>query len=769
MPLFSMINRQTWFHLLILIVILLLFTPVQARDTNHPTPEEIKMAGSFYPNTAVSHIYHANINPRWISNDSFWYMDQGKQTTMFFLVNVSQNARSQLLNTDRLVASLVNVSGTEIDPAHLPITNPALSPDLGSIRFDAFGKTWSCDLSVYHMTDITPPPVVSAGIPSPDQRHIAYINGSNLELYDSTTKLSSPLTTDGTTDYFYGKRSDTVRYPVTEARTNSSPTPFLVWSPDSTKIRTFKVDQRNVSPYYLVQNVPEDGSIRPILYTYRFATPGDAAVPEYEPVTIDIITRQVTPVHWASQPETTMMDTDENVLSKWSSTGDRIYTLYLERGEKTLRLLEENPGSGDVREILNETGETYREVNLQYATTPNVAVLNNSDVIWFSERDGWGHLYRYNANGTLRNQITSGPWVVRDLLAVDENISTVYFTASGKEPGNPYYKYLYRVGLDGSGLTLLTPGNADHEVTLSPDMSTFVEAYSRVDLPTVTDLKSIDGTLLMHLGAADDSELKSQGWVPPERVTFKARDGMTDLYGLVFKPTDFDQTKKYPVVDIVYPGPYTIVTATQYPSDSGWNSKIFWTSQMLAELGYVVVTMDGLGTAYRSKSFHDMSYGNLSDCGLPDHVGGITQLASRYSWMDISRVGMYGKSAGGFMTAQAMLTYPDFFKVGVAASGDQDCRLYGSFWGEKYEGFPVSERYLEQVTASKAANLTGDLLLLTGDMDDNVHPAMTMQLASALEKANKTFDMFVFTNKNHDLNYDPYYLRKMMKYFVDNL
>ncbi|HWQ63983.1 MAG TPA: DPP IV N-terminal domain-containing protein [Methanospirillum sp.] len=766
-----MFSRSFWFHLLTLITIaILIFTPVQARDTNRPTPEEINMAELFYPDNAVSHIYHANLNPSWVRNDSFWYMDAGKQTTMFFLVNTSQNSRTRLLDTDRLVASLSNVSGKEIDPAHLPITNIALSPDLNSIRFDAFGASWSCDLSVYHLSDITLPAAVRAGLPSPDQHYIAYINESNLALYDTMTGVSSQLTTDGVPDYFYAKRSDTVRYTVTEARLNSSPIPYLVWSPDSTKIRTFKVDQRNVSQYYLVQNVPENGSVKPILYSYKFATPGDTSVPEYEPVTINISTRQVVPMHWTSQPETTMMDTDQDELSRWNSIGDEMYTLYLERGEKTLRLLKENPITGDVHEVLNETGETYREANLQYASKPNFAILEKSgDIIWFSERDGWGHLYRYDANGTLKNQITSGPWVVRDLLAVDENTSTVYFTASGKEIGNPYYKYLYRASLDGSGLTLLTPGNADHEITLSPDLSSFVESYSRTDLPTVADLKSIDRTLLMHLGAADDSDLKSKGWVSPERVTFKARDGVTDLYGLVFRPTDFDKTRKYPVVDIVYPGPYTIVTATQYPSDSGWNSKIFWTSQMLAELGYVVVTMDGLGTAYRSKAFHDMSYANLSDCGLADHIAGLKDLATRYSWMDISRVGMYGKSAGGFMTAQAMLTYPDFFKVGVAASGDQDCRLYGSFWGEKYEGFPVSDRYLEQVTSKKAANLTGKLLLLTGDMDDNVHPAMTMQLADALEKSNKTFDMFVFTNKNHDLNYDPYYLRKMMRYFVDNL
>ena len=756
--------------IILILAILILLPVVQADGLIHQSGQEPANASIFYPDTAISHLYHAQITPQWISNDSFWYIDAGKQSTMFFLVNSSQNTRSRLLDTDRLVASLANVSSEPIDPAHLPITDISVTPDLGTVRFDAFGRSWVCDLSVYHLTETTLPAAVDAGIRSPDQHYIAYINGSNLDLYDTTTGVSSPLTIDGTIDYWYGKRSDTVRYPVTEARTNSSPSPYLVWSPDSSKIRTFRVDQRNVSPCYLVQNVPENGSIKPILYAYRFANPGDPAVPEYEPVTIDIRSRQITQMHWAPQPETSMMDTDLDVLSQWSKTGDKIYTLYLERGEKTIRLLEEDPVNGDVREMINETGSTYREANLQYASTPNFAVLEKSgDIIWFSERDGWGHLYRFDLNGTLKNQITSGPWVVRDLLTVDENTSTVYFTASGRESGNPYYRYLYRIGTDGSGLTLLTPGVADHAVTLSPDSNTFVEAYSRVDLPVVTDLKSINGTLLMHLASADDSDLTNLNWVPPERVMFKARDGSTDLYGLVFKPTNFDLTRKYPVIDVVYPGPYTIVSSTKFPDDDGFNSRIFWTCQMLAEQGYVVVTLDGLGTAYRSKAFHDVSYGNLGDTGLPDHITGLQQLAANRPWMDITRVGIYGKSAGGFMAAQAMLTYPAFFKVGVAASGDQDCRLYGSFWGEKYEGYPVGDSYLEQVTAQKAANLTGDLLLLTGDLDDNVHPAMTMQLADSLEKANKDFDMFIFTNKNHNLNYDPYYLTKMMNYFGKNL
>ncbi len=764
-----MVNRSLLYFILICV---LFFLPLcEAVDTQHSIPApEIGMVETFYPDSIVSHIYHADIIPHWIGNDLFWYADNGKEKTDYYLVNTTLISKKHLFDTDRFLTELGNASGKRIDPARIQILNPSFSPEFGTFSFNALGNDWSYDISRYKVTATNLSPAVKTGTHSPDGHYIAYVNGSNLWLYDVITRTDTPLTTDGTTDYFYGKRSDTVSYPVTEARLNESPSSYLVWSPDSQKIRTFKVDQRNVRSSYLLQQAPENGSLQPILYSYRFANPGDLSIPMYEPVVIDIKKKSVLRGHWKPQPETSMMDTDQYILQWWNKAGTEIYSLFIERGEKTLRFLMENPETGETIEVLNETGPTYREANLNYADIPNIAVLEKGgDIIWFSERDGWGHLYRYGSNGVLKNQVTSGDWVVRKLIYVDEENSYLYFTGSGKEAGNPYYQYLYRIHPDGTGLELLTHENGDRTISFSPDGKTFVESYSRVDLPPVTELKSSDGKLLMNIAEADITYLEEKGWKPPDQVSFKARDGITELSGLIFRSTNFNKDKKYPVVDIVYPGPYTIITTTRFPADLSWNSKIFWTSQMLAELGFVVVNMDGLGTAYRSKAFHDVSYGHLSDCGLPDHITGLKQLASKNSFMDLSRVGIYGKSAGGFMAAQAMLSYPAFFKVGVAASGNHDSRLYASFWGEKYEGMPEWDNYREQVTAYKAGNLSGDLLLLSGDMDDNVNPSMTMQLADALDKANKTFDMFVFTNKNHDLNYDPDYLRKMMKYFVDNL
>ncbi|MDX8550469.1 DPP IV N-terminal domain-containing protein [Methanospirillum sp. J.3.6.1-F.2.7.3] len=755
--------------LLLFLIIALVFTPVSARDTNNPVPQhEIKMAEFFYPDNAVSHIYHASIQPHWVRSDAFWYSDNSRDTTMFYIVNVSQGVKKRLLDTVRFAPALAQATGKEIHPSRLPIQDMELSPDEQTFTFSAFGSRWNCDVKTSRVSQYSVPADVTSGVLSPDKSHIAYVNESNLWLYDTRTGLKEPLTVNGTENYFYGKRSDTVRYPVSESRLNQTPSPYIVWSPDSTKIATYKVDQRNVSPLWLIQDAPDIGK-RPVLYSYRYAYPGDAQIPQYEPVVIDTRTKQEIFMNCRSQPEVSMMDTDTNLLQWWDQSGNSTYMLFIERGEKMLRLLSGNAQTGVVRELLHETGKTYIESNLQYADRPNVAVLKNGEIIWFSERDGWGHLYRYNPDGTLKNQITSGPWVVREILAVDETNGHIYFTGSGKEGGNPYYRYLYRVQLDGNDLKLLTPGQADHAISIAPDLSCFIDAYSRADLPTVTVLRSMNGTQVMHLASADDSDLRRTGWSPAERITMTARDGKTEIYGLLFKPTNFDNTKKYPVIDVVYPGPYTIVTATGYPADLSWNSKIYWTCQMLSELGYVVVTMDGLGTAYRSKSFHDVSYGNLADCGLPDHIAGLKQLVSRYPYMDISRIGIYGKSAGGYMAAQAMLTYPDFFKVGVAASGDHDCRLYGSFWGEKYQGYPVTGSYADQAAAVKADNLKGNLLLMTGDMDDNVHPSMTMQLADSLESAGKKYEIMVFSNMNHDLNYDPYYLKTMMRYFVQHL
>jgi dipeptidyl-peptidase 4 len=492
-------------------------------------------------------------------------------------------------------------------------------------------------------------------------------------------------------------------------------------------------------------------------------------VPMYEPILIDVLEKKVVPISYQAQPEVSLMDTDADVFHWWSEDGKALYSIFAGRGEKFLRLLKVDPEDGSVREMLNESSPTYVEANLDYGSLPIARVLKNGDVIWFSEKSGYGHLYLIGSDGKEKNPITSGNWVVRELIYLDENDSEVYFTAGGREQGrDPYYRHLYKANLDGSDLKLLTPEDADHKIWVAPDKTAFVDTFSRVDMPPVTVMRGMDGKIELSLEVADIENLSVKGWVPPERFSVKALDGKTDLYGLIFKPTNFNASLKYPVVETVYPGPWIIVTAKAFPGEMTWVNKIFWRAQALSELGFIVVTLDGPGTPYRSKAFHDAAYGKLGDAGgLLDHVNAIKELAKDRTYMDLSRVGMFGHSAGGFMTAQALLTYPDFYKVGLASSGDYDSRYYGAFWGEKYEG--LGANYTEQITSLKADNLSGKLLLVTGDVDDNVNPCMTMQMADAFIKADKPFDLLVMTNRNHDLSYDTYYLHRLFSYFTENL
>lgn len=763
----------------------------QQNSTNYNY--DFSQAELFVPANVVPMLYNMSVTPNWIGGtDNFWYLNTGREGKEFVLVDTANATKRLVFDKERLAQALATASGTEIDPSNVPFSHIIVFLN-EKVRFSALNKTWQYNLKSYDIKEVVPSEAephifkpkrhdevhaiseikaVKAAEPgemlSPDGTLAAFVQDHNLWVKEIDSGRKYPLTTDGSEDYAYAERSGTVLHPVSQERLNETPLPYAVWSPDSRRIATFRMDQRNVTLLYLLEYAPGNDS-RPMPWTYRFAMPDEEHVPIYEPVIIDVLERRITPVSHEPQPEVSLMDTDVDVLQWWSDDGQLLYSLYADRGEKGLHLLETDPQDGQTREILFESGPTYVEANLDYASLPNARVLKNGDVVWFSEKSGYGHLYLYDENGAEKNAITAGDWAVRTLLHVDENRSLAYFTAGGRESGSdPYYRYLYRVNLDGSGLTLLTPENADHSIQVSPGGTTFVDTYSRVDLPPVTVLRDHNGNVTLVLEEGDIENLTEMGWMPPETFSIKALDGETDLYGLIIKPTGFDPSKKYPVVETVYPGPWIIVTAKSFPSDMSWVNKIFWRGQALSELGFIVVTMDGPGTPYRSKEFHDASYGHLGDAGgLSDHVNALEVLARDRPYMDLDRVGMFGHSAGGFMTAQALLSYPDFYKVGVASSGDHDSRFYGSFWGEKYEG--LGANYSEQITSRKAGNLTGDLLLITGDVDDNVNPCMTMQLVDAFINADEPFDLLVMTNRNHDLSYEPYYLHRLFEYFVEHL
>jgi dipeptidyl aminopeptidase/acylaminoacyl peptidase len=421
--------------------------------------------------------------------------------------------------------------------------------------------------------------------------------------------------------------------------------------------------------------------------------------------------------------------------------------------------------TGAVRDVLEETAATQFEsgwgrVNWHYLPASN-------EVIWFSERDGWAHLYLYDlATGKLKNQITSGEFAVTEVLKVDEKNRMIYFRADGREKSNPYFSHLYRIGFDGKKLALLTPEEGNHEVEISPSGHYFVDNYSSPDVPAVTVIRDESGKMVSTVEKEDISKLLAAGWKPPVPVTVKAHDGVTDLYGLMYEPTHLDRGKKYPIINEIYPGP-------QGGSVFTWS---FTTGicdcQALAELGFVVVQIEGMGNPLRSKKFHDSDYGKMEDNTLPDQVAGMKELAAKYPWIDIDRAGIWGHSGGGYAAAAAMLRYPDFFKVGISESGNHDNREYEDDWGERYQGLLVknadgTSNYDNQANQNLAKNLKGHLLLAHGTMDDNVPPYNTLLLVDALIKANKDFDLLLLPNQHHGYGIETLYMmRRRWDYFV---
>jgi dipeptidyl aminopeptidase/acylaminoacyl peptidase len=420
--------------------------------------------------------------------------------------------------------------------------------------------------------------------------------------------------------------------------------------------------------------------------------------------------------------------------------------------------------------LIEEHDDAAIDPHPTHSGVPIVKVLRDgADVLWYAQRDGWGHLYLHDgATGTLCRQVTSGPWSVTGVVHVDERTRTVYFTAVGREPGrDPYFNHLYRVGLDEDAPVLLTPEDATHEISFAPSGACFVDTCSRVEQPPVTILRAPDGTTICELERGDARYLERLGWTPPERFCATARDGVTKIYGVLVRPSNFrsDAPQRLPVLDNIYAGPQTNQAPTSfggYSSTSAVPNKFrdLWHAHALAELGFAVVMVDGLGMPYRSKAFGDRSYRDLGDGGIADHVAAIRELTQRYPYLDLDRVGIYGHSAGGYASLHALLTYPDFYKVAVSSAGNHDHRLDKASWVERYMGLPVGDHYRAQSNVTLAHRLAGKLLLVHGEMDENVHPASTLQVVDALIAANKDFDLLILPNRPHGCTSDPYFVRR---------
>ena len=569
---------------------------------------------------------------------------------------------------------------------------------------------------------------------SPDGKWSAFIKDYDLYVRNLENGKEIALSSDGSAEDAYSKR--------------------LYWSPDSEKIVTLRIKKGDDRKIHLIESSPKD-QLQPKLHTHSYAKPGDRIdVPR--PQLFNVVGERQIPVSDELFPNPWRIS-----KIRWAPDSSKFTFLYNQRGHQILAFISADANTGEAHAIIDEYSKTF----FDYAYKQYDYYLDNTkEIIWMSERDGWNHLYLYDAQTSrVKNQITKGDWVVRRVERVDEDKRQIWFRAGGiREEQDPYYVHFCRVNLDGSGLVVLTEGDGTHEIEFSPDRRFFLDRWSRVDQPPVTELRDAnDGKIICELERADWSELLKTGWCPPERFVAKGRDGKTDIYGIIIRPSNFDTNRQYPVIEKVYAGPQGAFV----PKSFGLQTR----QQAIAELGFIVVQIDGMGTSHRSKAFHDVCWKNLGDSGFPDRILWMKAAAEKYPYIDLARVGIYGGSAGGQSALRALLAHGDFYKVAVADCGCHDNRMDKIWWNELWMGWPIGLHYEEQSNVTQAHKLQGKLLLTVGELDKNVDPASTMQVVDALIKADKDFDLIVVPGRGHGVGEIPYTSRRRMDFFVRHL
>ena len=748
-----------------------------AQPPRQYSKEEYAKAEKFMPYNVDPLARAGMVRSKWLEDGRFWYRDYASDGWSFVIVDPVKKTKIAAFDPEKAAAALKAASNGEIkdDARHLGITDLSFPKNEtgqpAGLLLSLGARQFRCDLAGDGTCSAVKVPGAPEGrsrqddgpqIPvplSPDKKKIAFIRDFNLWVREVGTGQETQLTTDGSKDYGYA---------TDNAGWKQSDKPVLVWSPDSKHIATFQQDQRKTGEMYLI---PVTTS-HPALKAWKYPLVGDANVTMIERVIVDVVSPKV--IRLKMPPDQHRSTLCDDIACRgnawddvqWSADSRRLAFVSTSRDHKQEWLRVADAETGAVQEVMTETAAKFFEsgngkVNWKY-------LPGSKEFLWFSERDNWGQLYLYDlASGKLKNQITNGEGNVTRVLSIDEKSRTIYFLAVGKERGrDPYFSQFYSIGFDGKNMRLLTPEDAEHSVTLAPDGRYFVDVYSTPTQPETAVLRDFDGNLVMQVAKQDISKLKASGWIPPEPIIVKARDGKTDLYGLMFKPSLFDSSKKYPIVNYVYPGPQT----------GSCGSRSFQPArrdlQALAELDFIVVCIDGMGTPWRSKSFHEAYYADLGDNTIPDQISGMKDLAARYAWIDLDRAGIFGHSGGGNATAAAMFHYPDFFKVGISESGNHDNRVYEDDWAEKWAGLLVksadgTSNYDSQANQSFAKNLKGHLLLAHGTMDDNVPPAQTLLVVDALIKANKDFDLVMIPNAAHGYGAASQYMtRRRWDYFV---
>ncbi len=572
------------------------------------------------------------------------------------------------------------------------------------------------------------------GARSPNGRFLATIREHNVVIEDQEQQETYALSEDGSADDAYQGR--------------------FHWSPDSTKLVVMQVKPGEVRTVHLIESAPDD-QLQPKMHAFEYTKPGDR-IDHPRPRLFDVPGRRSLPVSDDLLPNPWSLGD-----LQWNADSSSFDFLYNQRGHQVLRVIRVDAASGQARAVVNESSPTF----IDYANKRFLhRVAKSDEMIWMSERDGWNHLYLVDgAAGDVVNQITQGPWVVRGVERVDEPKRQIWFRAAGVYPGqDPYYVHLCRINFDGTGLTHLTAGDGTHQWQFSPDGRFLLDTWSRVDQPPVTELRSAsDGRLLCELERADWSALLESGWQPPERFVAKGRDGETDIHGVIFRPTHLDPNRKYPVLEQIYAGPHGAFVPKSFGRHLG--------QRTMAELGFIVVQIDGMGTSHRSKAFHDVCWKNLADSGFPDRIAWLRAAAATRPEMDLERVGIYGGSAGGQSALRALLGHGEFYKVAVADCGCHDNRMDKIWWNELWMGWPIGKHYAEQSNVTQAHRLTGKLLLVVGELDRNVDPASTLQVVDALVNADKDFDLLVMPGVGHGAAETRYARRRRRDFFVRHL
>ncbi len=699
-----------------------------------------------------------SVSPVWIDENRFTYRNSTNAGWEFIVVDPARRSRRRAFDHGRVAQALAEATGDTVDPDRIPFASVTLDRD--TVRGRVGGQWFTCDVD----GEFCRAEEAGGGpgrevIVSPDGRRGAFVRDHDLWVRDLRSGRETQLTRDGVEDYGYA---------TNDAGWTRSDVPVLLWSPDSRKIATFRHDGRGVSQMYLVStNVGA-----PRLQQFDYPLPEDSLPFRIERIVVDVEAGQVVPLQMPpDMHRSTICDhiycNGQFSDVEWSADGTQLFFVSSSRDHKEATLRAADAATGAVRDVLFEREETFFESGYDQV---NWFVLEEAnEVVWYSRRSDWGHLYLYDlTTGELKRPLTEGEWNVLQVRHVDEEDRVVYFVGSGREPGDPYFEYFYRLDLDGGEVRLLSPDSANHRISVTPSARWFVDHASTPVDPGRTVVRTMDGEEVLQLEEGDISLLVESGWEPPIPFTVKARDGVTDLYGLMYRPAGFDPSRKYPVVNYLYPGPQTGSVGSRSFSPARRDH------QALAALGFVVIEVDAMGTPKRSHSFHSAYFGDMGDNGLPDQVGAIRQLAERHSWIDLNRVGIWGHSGGGFASTAGILRYPDFYKVAVSQAGNHDNRNYEDDWGEKWQGLletydDGTTNYDNQANQLLAANLQGKLLLAHGTMDDNVPPYNTLLVVDALIAANKDFDLVMMTNRRHGFAYEPYMLRRRWDYFVRHL